>query len=87
MKKYLVKIVTLCLVLLMVFSLVSCDVLDGLFRGKSQDVPSPAGGADVTDAGADVSGAEKLEDNVLVEGDLSVHFLELGNIYTGRFRR
>ena len=72
MKKYFVKAVTLCLVLLMIFSLVSCDMLGG----KSQNAISPSGGGDVPDA-------EKLKDNVLVEGDLSVHFLELGNKYTG----
>lgn len=76
MKKYFVKASVLCLVLLMIFSLVSCDMFDDLFGGGDQGAVSPSGGADIPEAG-------KLKDNVLVEGDLTIHFLELGNKYTG----
>lgn len=76
MKKYFVKVSALCLALLMIFSLTSCDMLDDLFGGGSSAAVSPVGGADVPEAG-------KLKDNVLVDGDLTIHFLELGNKYTG----
>ncbi len=76
MKKYFVKVSALCLALLMIFSLTACDMLDDLFGGGSSAAVSPAGGADVPEAG-------KLKDNVLVDGDLTIHFLELGNKYTG----
>ena len=76
MKKYFVKVSVLCLAFLMIFSLTSCDALDDLFGNGNTAAVSPVGGADVPEAG-------KLKDNVLVEGDLTVHFLELGNKYTG----
>lgn len=65
--------IAIILTLALLISLCGC-----LDTGKSSNTPS--GGK--SDGGADVS-AKKNKDAIITEGDLQIHFLELGNKYTG----
>ena len=80
-RKIWIKITSMALVLVMILSFAGCDMdfggsgnsggsLNDLFDddNKSQN----SGGS-----------ADKLDSDVLVEGDMTIHFLELGNKYTG----
>ncbi len=76
--------VALLLVLSMLFAMCSCDVpfLDELGGGHgASGGAGGAGGGGSINAGADVN-AQK-GDKVITEGELQIHFLELGNKYTG----
>ncbi len=72
-KRLFIRIAAICAALLVLFSFAACDSPFGKSSGGGV---SPSGGADVPKA-------EKADSQVLVEGDMTIHFLELGNKYTG----
>ena len=75
-KKLSIKILAFCLSVLMVFSFAACDKADELFGGGGNSSASPVGGVEISEA-------EKLKNDTIVDGELTIHFLELGNKYTG----
>ena len=76
-ERYFTKIAAIILALIMLVSLVSCD--SPFEKGSS----GANGGGGAPSGGVDVPKAQKAKDDVIVEGDITIHFLELGNKYTG----
>ena len=74
-KRFSIRILTLCIALLILFSFTACDKAGDIFGGGNASV-SPVGGADIPEA-------DKLKKDTVVDGELTIHFLELGNKYTG----
>ena len=66
------KIIALILVLGTVISFSSCELFDYI------DALKPDGGNDKVENDGD-----KPKQDIVVEGDIQIHFLELGNKYTG----
>ena len=74
-KGYFTKIAAFLIAVIMLVSLVSCD--------SPFDKGGSGGGGAAPSGGADVPKAQQIKNDVMVEGDMTIHFLELGNKYTG----